>query len=120
MDYKWLLTTLFGLFVIWTGLLRGIEAQAYKPNALWFCMATGLLAITGSILYRLEKRLPASILASVAASAVLGFYLWCFISQPEKDASYRVGLVIVAAIGQLVVIVMPGKVDPEHTSTSDE
>ena len=53
-DWKWLLTILFGLFVIWTGLHRGIEAVAYKPNALWFCMATGVMGIMGGFLYRIQ------------------------------------------------------------------
>ena len=108
-DIKWLLTTLFGLFVIWTGLLRSIEAQAYKPNALWFCTAMGLIAIAGGIQYRRGKRILASLISGVAASIVLAFYFYCFITQPDKDATVRVGLVIVAAIAQLVVVVMPAQ-----------
>ena len=33
MNWQFVLTILYGLFMIWTGLLRGIEAQAFKPNA---------------------------------------------------------------------------------------
>ena len=107
--WKWLLTILYGLFVIWTGLLRGIEAVAYKPNALWFCIAMGLLAIAAGFFYRLDKRMVAAILGAMAAGIVLAFYLYCFIVQPEKDANYRVGLVIVASIAELVVIFLPAQ-----------
>ena len=106
-DWKWLLTILFGLFVIWTGVLRGIEAVAYKPNALWFCMVTGLMAIAGGFLYRVQRPKIGAIVALIAAGVVLAFYLYCFIKQPEKDANYRVGLVIVASIAELVVIALP-------------
>lgn len=104
---KWLFTILYGLLVIWTGLLRGIEAKAYKPNALWFCLATGIAAIAAGFLYRLERRLAAAITALAAVAMVLGFYFFCFISKPEEDASYRVGAVILASVAELVVVFLP-------------
>lgn len=104
---KWLLTILYGLLIIWTGLQRGIEAQAYKPNALWFCLAMGAVAITAGFLYRLEKRTAATITALAAVAIVFGFYFTCFISQPEKDATYRVGAIILASVAELVVVLLP-------------
>lgn len=102
-----MLTILFGLFVIWTGLLRNIEAQAYKPNALWFCLAMGVVAILGGFLYRIRRPRIGGALALTAATIVLAFYFYCFIKQPEKDANYRVGLVILASIAELIVVAMP-------------
>lgn len=104
---KPLISILFGLFVIWTGLLRGIEAQAYKPNSLWFCLVMGLLCIAGGYLFRFRKTLLAAAVSTFATLLVLAFYFYCFVSQPEKDASYRVGLIIVAAIGYLALIYLP-------------
>ncbi len=104
---KWLFTILYGLVVIGVGLLRGIEAKAYKPNALWFCMVTGTVAIAAGFLYRLEKRGAAAATALIAVAFVLGYYFHCFIGQPEKDATYRVGAVILASIAQLVVVLLP-------------
>ncbi len=108
MATKWLFTILYGLLTIWTGLWRGIEAHAYKPNALWFCLVMGVIAIAAGFLYRMNKRPLAMITALVAVVFVLSFYFYCFIAQPEKDATFRVGVAIVASIGELVVILLPG------------
>ena len=115
MATRWLLTILYGLLTIWTGLWRGIEARAYKPNALWFCLVMGVVAIAAGFLYRMNRRLAATITALVAVVFVLGFYFYCFIAQPEKDATFRVGLIIVASIGELVVILLPGAA-PQSTA----
>ncbi|NND96746.1 MAG: hypothetical protein HKN47_05385 [Pirellulaceae bacterium] len=112
MNYRWLLTILYGLYVIWTGLLRTIQAGEFKPNAFWFCLVTGLIAIVAGFLYRADKNWAATIVASLAVTVVLLFYLNCFITQPDKDATYRVGLVIIASIAQLCVITLPKRVAP--------
>ena len=107
MNRRWLATILYGLLTIWTGLWRGIEAQAYKPNALWFGLVMGVTAIAAGFLYRMNKHLAGTITALVATVLVLGFYFTTFISQPEKDATYRVGIIIVASVAELVVILLP-------------
>lgn len=106
---KCFFTLFYGLLIIWTGLLRGIEAKAYKPNALWFCMFMGFLAIFAGFLYRLEKRLLASVLGIITLSIVFSFYLKSFMTNPQEDATYRVGLIILASIAELVVILLPPK-----------
>ena len=107
MPWRCLLTILFGLFVIWTGLLRSIEAHEFKPNAFWFCLLSGLLAVAAGFLFRLEMRVTAVLLGLVTTGMLLAFYLNCFVTQPEKDATYRVGLVIVACFGELCVLLLP-------------
>ena len=107
-SYRWILTILFGLFVIWTGLLASIEVREFKPKAFWFCMVTGLVCIVGGFLYRLEKRQTGRNHVTLpAAGLVLGYYLFTFVTQPEQDATMRVGLAIVAATGQMVVMILP-------------
>ena len=106
---KCFVSILFGLFVIWTGILRSIEAQAFKPNAFWFCLTMGLTAIAAGFLFRIRKTRIGTLVASVAGIIVLAFYLYCLIKQPEKDATYRVGLAIVAAIAQLSIVLLPAK-----------
>ncbi len=98
---------IFGLFVVWTGILRSIEVQAFKPNAFWFCLAMGLLAILGGYLFRLGRARIATGVSASSGLIVLVFYVNCLIVQPESDATYRVGLVIVAAIGQLALTFLP-------------
>ena len=114
---KWLLTILYGLLTIWTGLHRGIEAKAYKPNALWFCLVMGAVAIAAGFLYRLEKRVAAAFMATVAVAVVLSFYLTCFITEPAKDATFRVGIIILASIAQLVVVLLPAP--PQNPGDGD-
>lgn len=104
MNWHFLLTITYALFMIWTGLLRSIEAQAFKPNAFFFCLFVGVLSIIGGFLFRAERRCSAATLTAVAAGIALAFYMYCFVTQPEKDASIRVALAIVASIGQLCVL----------------
>jgi hypothetical protein len=107
MKHRDILTILFGLHVIWTGLWRNIQAAAYKPNALWFCLAIGLMAIVAGFLYRKGQERSASVTAFIAVTIVLSFYFKEFISQPEQEANFRVGLIILSSIAQFVVIFMP-------------
>ena len=104
---RWLFSILYGLLVIWTGLLRGVEAAAFKPNALFFCLVTGLAAIVAGYLFRLGKNLAAWITGLSAAALVLAFYFMCFVGQPEKDATYRVALVLLGSIAYLTVMFLP-------------
>ena len=104
---KWICTLVYGLVTIWTGLLRGVEAGAYKPNSLWFCMVMGLVSIAAGFLFRMQKNLAAVITAAFSAVVVLGFYLTSFITGPEGNATYRVAVIIVASIAELAVIFMP-------------
>lgn len=104
---NWIFAIIYGLFVIWTGLLRGIEAKAYKPNSFWFCLVMGLTCIAAGYLFRLEKKMAATIISLIAAGFVLAFYAYCFVNKPEGDATVRVGLVIVASIGFLAMIFLP-------------
>lgn len=106
---KWISTLVYGLITIWTGLLRGVEAQAYKPNALWFCMVMGLISIAAGFLFRMKKKLPAVITAAFSSVVVLGFYMTSFITEPEGNATYRVAVIIVASIAECAVIFMPEK-----------
>ena len=115
MNWRFNLTILYGLFMIWTGLLRSIEAQAFKPNAFYFCMVVGALSIIGAFLFRSQRRWPATIVTAIAAGTALVFYLSCFIGQPDKDASVRVALAIVASIAELCVVgtaILKQKDDP--------
>lgn len=106
---KWLAALLYGLLIIWTGMLRGIEAQAYKPNSLWFCAVMGGIAIFAAAMYRLERRKLAATLLLASAGIVLAFYLNCFITKPEGDATIRVGRAMLGSIAMIAVVLMPTK-----------
>ncbi|MFT5302268.1 MAG: uncharacterized membrane protein HdeD (DUF308 family) [Mariniblastus sp.] len=104
---KCYISILFGLFVIWTGLLRSIEAQAFKPNAFWFCLTMGAISIAAGYLFRISWTKSGTVVGVFAGIVVAAFYLNCLIVQPEKDATYRVGLAILAAITELAFILLP-------------
>ncbi len=111
---KCYVSIVFGLVVIWTGILRSIEAEAFKPNAFWFCCVVGLMAIGGAYLMRLGRERIGTMLAVFAGLVALIFYVYCLIKQPEQDANYRVGTVIVASVGTLVLVLLPKQRDVEH------
>ncbi|MFK7765889.1 MAG: hypothetical protein AB8B55_01515 [Mariniblastus sp.] len=106
---KTYVTIVFGLFVIWTGLLRCIEAQAFKPNAFYFCLTMGIIALAAGFVFRLGREKTAIGIAVVSGGIVLAFYLYCLIVQPEKDANVRVAMVIVASFAQLTFMLLPNK-----------
>ena len=114
MRSPWLPTFLFGLLTIWTGLWRGIEAQAYKPNALWFCLVMGLTSIAGSFLLRAGRRRAGTITALVPAAIVLAVYFREFTLAPEENATFRVGIVLLASIAQIALLLLPSP--PRSTS----
>lgn len=106
-DWRWLFTFAFALIVIWTGLHRCILAAAFKPNAFYFCLVTGLMGIGSGFLFWLEKSKTARLLGLLSAGFVLGYYLFTFVSSPENDANYRVALAIMAALVELIVVTLP-------------
>lgn len=108
-DWRWLFTFVFALIVIWTGLLRCIEAQEFKPNAFYFCGVTGVMAIAAGFLYWMRKPKLATIFGLASAGFVLGYYLFTFTADPEIDANYRVGVAIIAAIAELIVVLLPSR-----------
>lgn len=97
----------FGLIIIWTGLMRCIEAEAFKPNAFWFCLTMGLASIGAGYLFRLNRDIAGQVVAGLAGMTVLAFYLYCLLVQPEKDATYRVAIAIVASIAHLSLAFLP-------------
>jgi len=107
MNPRILLTLLYSLHLIATGLLRGIEAQAYKPNSLWFCIVTGLLIITGAALWQKGRACIGKAITSVVTVLVLSFYFYSFVSSPDKDATLRVGAIILTSIAQMLVVFFP-------------
>ena len=107
MRWRWLLTIGYGLCVISVGLLRSIMAHEFKPNSFWFGIVAGTIAIIAGHFLKAEKPKLGMFLATLAVVPVLAFYLHCFVTQPEKDATLRVGFVIVASIAQICVITVP-------------
>lgn len=107
MRFRWLVTLLYALHLIWTGLLANIQAQAYKPNALWFCLVLGFAALAGAFLFRLDKTKAAKRVTGPVIGLVFSFYFYCFIKDPAVDATMRVGLMILSSIATAALVFLP-------------
>lgn len=116
--WTWLVALLYGLHIIGTGLWRGIEARAYKPNALWFCLVMGLTCIAGAYLLRLGRRRAGLVTTGVVFCFVFGFYAYCFVAKPEDDATVRVGLILLSSIASLALLHLP-EPPPADPATPD-
>jgi uncharacterized membrane protein HdeD (DUF308 family) len=103
-NWHFVLTIIYALFMFWTGLQRSIEAQAFKPNAFYFCLFVGVLSIIGAFLFRASRRWFGVGVTTLATGIALAFYVYCFVTQPEKDATIRVALAIVASIAEVCVV----------------
>lgn len=107
MRHRWLFILLYALHLIWTGLLANIQAQAYKPNALWFCLILGFAALAGAYLFRLDRTTAARWITGPVIALVFGFYLYSFIKDPAVDATMRVGLILLASVAAAAVVFLP-------------
>jgi hypothetical protein len=107
MSHRCLLTVLYALHLFWTGLWRSIEAHAFKPNAFYFCLTFALIALAGAYLYRIGKDKAATAVTGVTVLIVLAFYIYCFVTNAAEDASFRVALIIITSVAELVVISFP-------------
>ena len=72
--------------------------MAFKPNAFFFGLVCGLMAVAAAFLFRWKLQWPAYIVSVITFVFVCGFYTYCFVIQPDKDATMRVARVILASI----------------------
>lgn len=107
MPHRSLFTVLYALHIIWTGLWRSIEAQAFKPNAFFFCLTMALLALVGAFFFKTGRGKIGTIVAVSVSAIVLIFYLYSFVTNAEQDASFRVALIITSSIAALVILLSP-------------
>ena len=83
------LMLVYALTILAVGLWRSIDAEMFKPNAFYFCLAVSALSILGAFLVRGGWKWIGLVVAMAGAATALAFYLWCFITKPEQDASVR-------------------------------
>jgi len=117
------LMLVYALTILAVGLWRSIDAEMFKPNAFYFCLAVSALSILGAFLVRGGWKWIGLVVAMAGAATALAFYLWCFITKPEQDASVRVACAIVASVGQLCVLatlVLPCVGEKENRKTASK
>jgi hypothetical protein len=67
----------------------------------------GMAALVGAFLYRIQLPKSATVVAASVTLITLTFYLYSFITNSEQDASFRVALIILTSITELLVILFP-------------
>ena len=103
MKQKQLATFLYGFVVIGVGLWRHLETGD-SPQAIWFGIAMGLLAIAGAALLSLKRKLPGYILIALSLCFVSGWFLYRMFTHQSDGSSMRVILVISASVVELCIL----------------
>lgn len=98
-----LVTAVYGLWLIGSGVYRHLETEGGNMNALGFGIFAGVLALIGAVLFGLNKRLPALILTSVAIVFVLGFFVTMTV-KGTYPLNVRIGTTIAFSLVEAVVI----------------
>ncbi|MEL7499159.1 MAG: hypothetical protein AAFN77_16245 [Planctomycetota bacterium] len=106
---KTYIAIVYAMLMMGVGMQRCIEAQAFKPNAFYFCLAVAVVAIVAGYCFRVSWHWLGGGLAVLASAAALAFYMYCLIVQPEKDATVRVGVAIVGSVGFLAFALLPSR-----------
>lgn len=99
------ITGLYGLFLIGSGVFRHVTHEGGNTKALGFGIFTGVLALIGAALFAKNKTLAGKITAFVAVAFVLGFF-GTMTLKGSYDLDARIGASIVASLIEAAVIFM--------------
>ncbi|MDT8390131.1 MAG: hypothetical protein RRC34_06440 [Lentisphaeria bacterium] len=94
MKIKPTMTVLYGLSAMAVGIWRHAQTGT-SPQAMWFGLSMGSLAIIGAALLSLKNRFPAYIVISLSLFFVGGWFLHRLFSGHPDGASPRVIIILV-------------------------
>ncbi|MBA7577751.1 hypothetical protein ES708_19606 [subsurface metagenome] len=104
---KGVITIIYGLLVMGIGIWRNIQT-GHSPEALWFGLVMGTIAIIGGILLVLKKRIPAYIVTFVAIGFVGGWFLYRILTHSSDGVtSLRVWIILVATVTETIILLNP-------------
>ena len=103
MKVKQTMTVLYGLSAMAVGIWRHVQTGD-SPQAVWFGIAMGLLAILGAGLLLLRNRLPGYLVISLSLCLVGGWFLRRMLSGHPDGTSPRVIIILVMCAMEVCVL----------------
>jgi len=97
-------TMVFGMLAIAVGIWRQLETGT-SPQAVWFGVVTGLLAVIGALLLSLRNRIPGYVLVIVSLCFVAGWFLRRLLTGHAEGRSVRVMLILAACAVEACVLI---------------
>jgi len=101
---KQLVTVLYSVVVISVGVWRHLQTGS-SPQAVWFGVVMGLIAIFGAVLLSLRNPLPGFLLIVLSLCFVAGWYLRRMFSGHPDGTSVRVIIILIACVIEGYVLV---------------
>jgi hypothetical protein len=98
-------TVLYAGAVAASGIWRHVQADC--PQALWFGVIMGVIAVAGAVLLCLRKPLPGYLTTFLSVSFVGGWFTRRFLTHPTDGQSLRVILVLAACLIEVLILVLP-------------
>ena len=100
---KQIVTVVFGLLAAIVGAWRQLETGT-SPQAVWFGVVTGGMAVIGALLLSRRNRIPGYLLIAVSLVFVAGWFLHRVLSGHAEGLSPRVVLILAACATETVVL----------------
>lgn len=121
MKIKQGVTLVFGLLAAGVGAWRHLETGT-RPQALWFGVVMGALAILGAALLALRNRIPGYLLIWTSLGFVAGWFLNRMLSGHPEGKSVRVVIILIACAVELGVLLWksPEPRGPENTAPGEQ
>jgi hypothetical protein len=100
-------TVLFGLAAFAVGVWRQLETGT-SPQAAWFGLATGGMAVAGALLLTSRLRILGWLLVCVSLAFVSGWFLHRMLSGHDEGQSVRCVLILVFCAVEATVLLIVG------------
>ena len=115
---KQAVTLVFGLAAVAVGVWRHLQTGD-SPQAAWFGLVMGVVAMVGSALFFMRSRIPGYLVTWVSLIFVSGWFLWRMLSGHSDGTSIRVIFILVVCAVELVVLLIPCRSAGISGSASD-
>jgi len=102
-------TLAYGLTAIAVGLWRHLQTGD-SPQAVWFGVVMGAIAMAGAMLLQRQNRIPAYLLILVSLGFVGGWFLNRMISGHSDGKSIRVIIILAACAIEIFVLFSKHKI----------
>jgi len=108
MKAKQLVTCIYALVAVIGGAWRHLQTGD-SPQAFWFGLVVGLLALAGAFLLSRKNRLPGYVLITISLVFESGWFLQRMFSGHSDGKSIRVILILTVCAAELAVLLWKTK-----------